>query len=190
MEPDNTTTRRRRRSSSRSDTDHDLGDIWTEVRRHGETVAKLHIENQSLADALSDIRQEVRSELREIRTIISRPQQPTNWVGIGSLCVAILIAGGTYANSVMQPVNDKANQNLSWIQARSQALVEDYRRFGELEAHTQTATATLLDHQKQMNSMIEKVGKNSASIQMQDTWLRSMDHYGTRRMGIEPERNP
>lgn len=132
------------RREARSATTHDLGDVWQEVRKHGETVARLHIENRSLADALTDIRDEVRSELREIRTIISRPQQPVNWVGIGSLAIAVLIAGGTYANSVLAPVNQKTEQNWNWIRTRTEAMVAESKSYGITETNAAFAVNHIL----------------------------------------------
>lgn len=147
------------RKRSEASNHHDLGDVWQEIRKHGETVARLHIENRSLADSLADIRNEVRSELREIRTIISRPQQPINWIGIGSLAVAILIAGGTYANSVLAPVNQKTDQNWHWIQNRSEKMLEESKQSGITAREATFAVEHILEADQRLEDLKQRVAR-------------------------------
>ena len=113
---------------SNSSIDHNINEVWTAVRRQGESVAEIRQGLASIVDTLADFR----TELRNIRDITTRPSQPTNWLGVASLCVAILIAGGSYATSVISPVKEDSKAAIAWQVDRSKSLIEDYRVFGAI----------------------------------------------------------
>jgi hypothetical protein len=106
--------------------EHNLNDVWTVLRRQGESIAKIDQGQNSIVSSLADFR----AELRAIRDIATRPAQPVNWIGVAALCVSILIAGGSYATSVISPVKENAERALDWQETRSRALIGDYNTFG------------------------------------------------------------
>ena len=120
--------------------EHNLNDVWTAVRRQGESVAEIRVGQASQSSSLEHIRQ----ELRAIRELATRQPQPTNWTAIATLCLGILIAGGGYASSVIRPVKEDTAQALAWQTARSASLIEDYRDFGKIgqEANVAQRSAT------------------------------------------------
>jgi hypothetical protein len=143
------------KNQSNQSIEHNLNDVWTAVRRQGEAVAEVRQALSSVADSFQDLKQ----ELRNIRDIATRPAQPVNWVAIASLCVAILIAGGSYTGSAIKPIKDSSDEAKAWITARSEALVEDYTLFGKVIEQSEQTNDNQINTASTLSEARERIAR-------------------------------
>jgi hypothetical protein len=79
---------------------HSLEDIW----QRQEADRRLILETRETVAAMGSKLDAVINALNTITTNMARPPTPTNWVGIASLVVAVMVATGGYIQSRFSPV--------------------------------------------------------------------------------------
>lgn len=169
--------------SSAAQIDHNINEVWTAVRRQGESIAEIRQGLTAIADGLSDFK----GELRSIRDIATRPQTPTNWLGVASLCVAILIAGGSYATSAISPVKQEAQEAKKWITARSEAMIDESRIFGQVVERSQHNDQMTLLNDQRLDEASERIARIEGLVESQSDWLKEVDRSGSRRWNRLPQ---
>lgn len=169
-------TERENNSSISQQIDHSLNDVWTAVRRQGESIAEIRQGLNGIADALSDFKAEIHS----IRDIATRPRQPVNWVAIASLCVAILIAAGSYASSVIKPVKQDADDALLWTRERSKTLIGDYKEFGRVIERSEHNQDMAILNEERLDNFGERIAHLEGTVDGHHQWLKEVDSNGSR----------
>ena len=156
--------------------EHSLNDVWTAVRKQGESVAEFRQGLSAISEGMADLR----NELRAIRDFATRPSAPVNWVGVASLCVAILVFGGSYAQTVMSPVKETTKENASWITSRSNALREDYQAVGELKHVAVEALRIAENNALTLASARENISYQKGLLEATREQLSEIDVRGSR----------
>lgn len=155
----------------RSDKDHSINEVWTVVRRQSESIAEIRQGQTALAQAIQDLR----TDLRSIRDYATREKQPVNWIGLGVLALGVLAAGAQYADSRLTPVQARTDQNFAWITKRSEALIADYKDFGivaENARHAHDSAEVLTERVRELN---RETARMEATIDYMQQHLRDVD---------------
>jgi len=131
---------------------------------------------------------------------------PTNWTGVASLVVSVLVAGAIWVNHSLGPVKAKDNAQDADIARITEVLLEqmeagklehgaDRYTHGKLEAEL----TAIHERQELMVSQelvdVEARGRNAAKLEMLSRWVDKIDNMGSRvqdRIKIEypPQNQP
>ena len=150
-----------------------------------------HLDNQmgDFKGELSSLRSDVRNLTDSVRMLVERytTPNPTNWVGIGMLLIAIMGGVAAYTTLSMDPV--KAKQN--WFDdkvAEHEALLRDRGGFiaqalVTMQDHGQEIDRLwdrLKDYSNEHQSQGERLAAAEAKLEALQTQLNHVDSQGSR----------
>jgi len=132
------------------------GDVTTRVStlegRWKQTDARLeHLDGRvsSLAVDMASIKADVHTIVKGLDTLSSRASQPTNWIGLGSLIITLIVVGAQYVDLRLAPISAGVEQNRvgihevrDVISERGELLSEYIARVDTLEGERAGIRAT------------------------------------------------
>lgn len=144
----------------------------------------------SMAEDMSSIKTSMESIVSSVNQLTQRAQNPTptNWVGIGSLLLALVIAGGGFVTLTTEPIaedvyelhrKDQANDDLhserGEIIGAVSTLVKDNRE--ELTR----ARARIEKMEEQIMTLATNQAYNAGTSDALKERVEGIDNYGSRR---------
>lgn len=104
--------------------------LWSEIEEIRKGESDLGAKVASLETSVAAVGQ----SLNRIEARLNAPRESTNWVGIGSLLIALVVAAGTYVQARLGPLE----KDLSRLDAVAERcithLIEDARSEGRTRA--------------------------------------------------------
>jgi hypothetical protein len=157
--------------------DHDLNQVWAAITSTRSDVA----ETGKQVSALTVSVQNLASEMKQLVEVVSRPIAPTNWVGIGSLIIAMLAVSGVYMQSRLAPM-EKALDTITMIMRDNNAatLKDAYER-GRFSADLDTNRELILDLKGRMHEQEKVVAEGCAKTEMIEKHVIAVDELGSRK---------
>ena len=172
----------------------DTEDVKTRVStlegRWKHTDARIeHLDGRvgSLAVDMASIKADVGTIVKGLDTLASRASQPTNWLGVASLIVTMIIVGSQYVDLRLAPVMADVLQNADYLQANRESLAERGEWIGEYTAKVKAlendrgAIYTLLhETDEKVAQLREQAAAATVSRRAMGDYLKEVDEKGSR----------
>lgn len=174
-------------SGRRRSDQHGSEDLWNALHEHGGQIAEI-AKGQAATDAqLHSLQRRVDTgfdqlahSIESLTAHVNKPPQPTNWIGIGSLIVAITVVGGNWVQTRLGPIESDFSvikslmlENVSGRTSNASSL--NWLRDAELRnyrEHERFADQFLVNE--------ERISKLEGSDEEQTKRIDDIDNYGSR----------
>jgi len=156
---------------------HDLDQVWENLTDLQKGQAETRQEVAGLNAALNALINEV----KHLASIVTRPQEKVNWIGIGSLVVAMLICGGSYTNSVIRPLKETGEQNHLALFKIVESMPNLYQEAGKQMAVNAHQAVDIADMKGRIHNIESKASESKADRLAIHEAVRDIDRYGSRR---------
>ena len=159
-------------------TEHSLENVWTSLRHTQNQVGVIGAKLDSVISGVEKLTSTVNS-------ILSQPKKETNWIGIGSLLIAIIIMAGTYTQARLSPIESDVSMltdlSLEHARMRVSAQYDAGKRDGKLESIELTLKETVQDLHRRMLSVEDEASANAATVGNLTGWVEQLDLHGSRK---------
>jgi hypothetical protein len=167
------------------------GRVATLESRWRQSDARLeHMDGKvsSLAVDVAALKTGVDSIVKSIDGLSSATNRPTNWLGVGSLIVTLVVVLAQYVDLRLTPIIDEIGQNRSTISILQETLQDRGVVIGNFEAQLVQIRRDL-DHydslhheqEKAVVELREKAAAAEVSRKAMGDYLRQVDELGSRK---------
>lgn len=148
----------------------------------------LHAVSARLGDVERDVAA-LKTLIPIVERIEARVNQPdkTNWVGIGSLLVALSVASGTYINTRLGPVESSVDATRIDVRRLDDELNDRAFSISRAETNVETLVRVSTDAVDKIGDVSEKVAALEVLSQQLEVRIEDIDTKGSRRW-IEDQR--
>lgn len=151
-----------------------------------------HLDNRvsSMAEDMSSIKTSMDAIVQSVGELTHRAHNPTptNWVGIGSLMLALVIAGGGYVTLTAEPMQ----RSIAALALKDQANDDLHAKRGEVIGKANAVitdnTGEIISLWQEMNKLKDKVetlghnqAYNAGTSDALKERVEGIDNYGSRR---------
>ena len=125
----------------------------------------------------------VKSLQKSVEGLGERVNAPnnTNWIGIGSLIISVVIGIAVYAEARLSPLGHRIVPLENWQRERSATLVEDYTLFGQNIQRSIASAENIVDLEAQGHTFTDRIATLEGAFRMLEKQVDSVDQAGSRK---------
>ena len=150
---------------------HDIEAVWSNLRTTQNQVASMGAKLDTLVDS--------------VNMLISKPHKETNWIGVGSLIVALILVVGTYVQARFDPIETIVAKHDTQILAELEASAEHRYNAGERNGKIEAMSTVIEEYIKTSHERLLLLERESASCEAtmnaMGKWLSAVDQGGSRK---------
>ena len=151
--------------------EHSLDQVWTNIRTTQNQVAGMEAKIDSLISA--------------VNMITSRPSKETNWIGIGSLIVALIVVVGTYVNARFIPVESIMEKHDRSLMEELKSSADHRYKAGVRDGKLATIETVLMKFVDVTHTRLIELEEGQASTEATQNalipWIEAVDNHGSRK---------
>ena len=153
---------------------HDLNQVWTAINKTQGQVSALSLAFENLS-----------SDVKQLLQVVTRPASPTNWIGIGTLVIALIITSATYIQARLSPIDSVITKHDGYIMEELKASSEHrYNaglRDGKLDTLATVVETFFNTTHERLIGLEEKSTSNEARAEVNEQRLTDVDERGSRK---------
>ena len=143
-------------------TDHSIQDVYSRLGQVEQDVAGIRPILKTVSEDLSDIKRQ--------------KNQPFNWIGLGSLVIAVLL----YMNTTQQPLVNGINDIKQTMNARTEIVYQAPERFNALEKDMSKLDDRLDRKRAEMTDVEQRVSRIEGLVARLTIQVDQIDNEGSR----------
>ena len=151
-----------------------------------------HLDNRvsAMAEDMSSIKTSMDSIVRSVTTLTDRAANPTptNWVGIGSLLLALVLAGGGFVTLTTAPLQEAVRHLQVKDQANDDLHAERGQVIGHYGTYMEDNRSGISENREEIRRLREQIltlsnnqAYNAGTSDALKERVEGIDNYGSRR---------
>ena len=136
----------------------------------------------SMAEDMSSIKTSMDAIVRSVGTLTDRAANPTptNWVGIGSLMLALVLAGGGFVTLTTEPMKQDVQKLLYKDQANDDLHAERGEVIGKAAATIEFNSAEIAHMREELLKLATNQAYNAGKMDALEDRVKDIDNGGSR----------
>lgn len=152
------------------------------IAAHDEQIKVLRENDSELFRQLNEVKSEMNNGFNRMADLIGErtKHSPTNWVGIGSMLIAVILLGYNHLATVNKPMQESIKKNAQWVTDRDSTLRTDYVTWGKSMQLGEESANRQDEFEDCMHQLMKQGAANEMAIEMLREHLKAVDNVGSR----------